>query len=128
MINASQDGLYFRLKTKALGNQLSIAVGSSCSDKKYSIPALAEEIIRAFNLEFSVEHRDLFFERWNDLIDEAEKVVKRPELIRFMRERVQDAEPNLLHRKVAAIPISNFIDTTFDRSLYKALIAAGRKP
>jgi hypothetical protein len=123
-----QDGLYFRLKTKALGNQLAIAVGSSCSSEKYSIPALAEEIIRTFNLEFAVEHSDLFFDKWNDLIEEVRKVVTRPELIRFVRERVQDAEPTLLHRKVAAIPISNFIDTTFDRSLYKALVAAGRKP
>jgi hypothetical protein len=120
--------LYFRLKTKALGNQLAIAVGSSCSNVKYSIPAIAEEIIRTYGLEFKVEHPDLFFDKWNDLIKEAEKVVARPELIKFVRERVQDAEPTILHRKVAHIPISNFIDTTFDRSLYKALVAAGRNP
>jgi hypothetical protein len=123
-----QDGLYFRLKTKALGNQLAIAVGSSRSDEKYSIPALAEEINRTFNLNFTVEYPDLFFDKWNELIKEAEKVVKRPDLIKFVRERVQDAAPTTFHRKVAAIPISNFIDTTFDRSLYKALVAAGRKP
>lgn len=123
-----QDGLYIRLKTKALGNQLAIAVGSSCSDEKYSIPALAEEIIRTFDVKFSVEVRDEFFEKWNELINEAEKVIKRPELVKFVRERVKDAEPTLFHRKVAAIPVSNFIDATFDRSLYKALIAVGRKP
>lgn len=123
-----QDGLYFRLKTKALGNQVAIAVGSSCSSDKYSIPTLAEEIISAFNIDFAVEHRHLFFHKWNELIKEAEKVVKRPELIKFVSERVHDAEPDIIHQKVAAIPISNFIDTTFDRSLYKALISAGRRP
>jgi hypothetical protein len=123
-----QDGLYFRLKTKALGNQLAIAVGCSCSSEKYSIPTLAEEIISTFNLAFAVEHRHLFFDKWNEVIKEAETVVKRPELIKFVRERVQDAKPNNIHMKVATIPISNFIDTTFDRSLYKALVSAGRKP
>jgi hypothetical protein len=54
-----QDGLYIRLKTKALSNQLAIAVGSSCSDEKYSIPTLAEGIIGAFNLKFAVKDRDL---------------------------------------------------------------------
>src|SRR5437868_11875208 len=101
-----QDDLYFRLKTKALGNQLSIAVGSSCSKDKYSIPTLAEEIINIFNIDFPVEHRDFFFDKWNDLIKEAEKLVKRPDLIKFVRERVQDAEPEVIHKKIAAIPIS----------------------
>lgn len=123
-----QDGLYFRLKTKALGNQVAVAVGSSCSSDKYSIPTLAEEIKNTFNISLDVEHPPLFFDKWNDLIKEAEKVVKRPELIRFVRERVQDAQPEVIHKKIAAIPISNFIDTTFDRSLYKALVAAGKKP
>ncbi|HSK73342.1 MAG TPA: toll/interleukin-1 receptor domain-containing protein [Pyrinomonadaceae bacterium] len=121
------DDLSYRLKTKALGNQLVIAVGSSCSNDKYSIPSLAEEIIRTFNINFTVEHRHFFFDKWNDLVAEAEKVVKKSDLIKFVREKVQDAKPEIIHRKIAAVPISNFIDTTFDRSLYKALIEAGRK-
>ncbi len=39
-----------------------------------------------------------------------------------------EAKPNIIHQNVASIPISNFIDLTFDRSLEKALLEAGKQP
>jgi hypothetical protein len=123
-----RDHLYFRLKTKALSNQLAIAVGSSCSNERYSIPSIGQEIIRAFNLNMSFEERHLFFDRWNDIVLEAEKKASRASLIQFVHNIVGEAQPEIIHRKIAEIPLSNFIDTTFDRSLYKALLSAGRKP
>jgi hypothetical protein len=123
-----QDGIVARLYTKALSNQVSVAVGTSCSKSDYSIPALAQAIIDSFSVDFQVENQLEFFQRWNELVALAEKRVSRPDLVAFIRGKVQNAEPTVLHKKIAALPISNFIDTTFDRTLHKALIEAGRKP
>lgn len=123
-----RDGVVERLYTKALSNQVAIAVGSSCSNDAYSIPSLAGAIITSFNVDFQVEHPLEFFQKWNELIKAAEKSVGRPELVKFVREKLHDSNLNVLHKKIASVPISNFIDTTFDRSIHKALIAAGRKP
>src|SRR3712207_2803801 len=123
-----QDGMLERLYLRALGNQIAITVGSSSSDPQYSLPALAGAIIDAFKVDFRAEYPLEYFLVWNDFIKEARKSAGKDELIAFVRDKVHDAEPSVTHQKLAAIPISNYIDTTFDRSLYKALVAAGRKP
>lgn len=117
-----------RLYLKALGNQVAIAVGSSSSNRNYSMPALAEAIINTFNVDLPVEHSLEYFQVWNDLIKKTRQKVSKEDLINFVRDRMRAAEPEIIHKKIAAIPISNFIDTTLDRSLYKALVAVGRKP
>jgi hypothetical protein len=122
------DGILQRLYLKSLSNQLSIAVGSSSSKRDYSMPAIAEDLIKTFKIDFPVEHNLEYFQGWNDLIKETRKKVSKEDLLLFVRDRMSAAEPEIIHKKIAAIPISNFIDTTFDRSIQKALIAAGRKP
>ncbi len=117
-----------RLYVKSLGNQVAIAVGSSSSKRDYSMPALAEAIVGTFKIDFQVEHPLEYFQAWNDLIKETRKKVSKEDLLKFVRDKIRAAEPEIIHKKIAAIPISNFIDTTFDRSLYRALLAAGRKP
>jgi hypothetical protein len=126
--DVKRDHLYHRLKSKALNDQLAIAVGSSCSNSRYSIPVLGRELIREFKLDFSTEEDSLFFAKWNEIVAEAEKRTDRASLITFAQTIVGSAQPETIHKKLAHIPISNFIDTTFDRSLYKALIAVGRRP
>ena len=126
--DVKRDHLYFRLKTKALNNQLAIAIGSSCSDNRYSIPSLGREMIREFKLDFEIKEDFLFFVKWNELVAEAEKRTTRASLLNFVNSIVSAAEPEVIHKKIAQIPISSFIDTTFDRSLYKAMLALGRKP
>jgi hypothetical protein len=123
-----KDGVQIRLYRKALGNQIAIAVGSSCSNEEFSIPSLAEGIIERYKIDFSCDYPLQYFQRWNDLVVKAEKATGRANLVSFVKDKVRDAEPTPLHHKIASIPISNFIDTTFDRSLHKALVAAGRKP
>jgi hypothetical protein len=123
-----EDGILHRLYIKSLSNQVAITVGSSCSSPEYSIPAIAEAIINTFNISFPVDHPLQFFERWNELVSKTQEVIGREKLIEFVHNKVRDAEPSPIHHNLAAIPISNFIDTTFDRSLYKALVAAGKKP
>jgi hypothetical protein len=123
-----QDGMRQRLYVKSLGNQVAIAVGSSSSKRDYSMPALAEAIVGTFKIDFPVEHPLGFFQAWNDLIKEARKKVSKEDLLKFVRDKIRNPEPEVIHKKIAAIPISNFIDTTFDRSFHRALLAAGRKP
>jgi len=117
------DSIELRLKRKALGNQLAIAVGSSYSDSKFSLPQIAKSIIKKHNLDVLYDEDFGYWEKWNDFVNQAEKSVKRNELTTFVRELIANAEPNFSHRMIASIPISNFIDTTFDRSLYKALLS-----
>jgi len=122
------DPIIQRLKGKSRGNQIAIAVGSSLSEEIFSIPRLAESIISHCNLDFKVQKLPQHFEKWNELIEQAEEKKSRDYLVNFVKEKVSIAKPRLIHYKVASLPISNFIDATFDRSLYKALVELGKKP
>ncbi len=125
---AMEDGLLQRLYIKSLGNEIAIAVGSSSSEEVISIPSLAERIRAQFHVDYEVNHRLQFFQKWNEFIIETEKIVTRQELTEFVHEIAARSNPSKIHNQIASIPISNFIDTTFDRSLYKALTQAGRTP
>jgi len=123
-----RDGLLERLYLKSLSNHLAIAVSSSSSPPECSIPNIAEALVKNFEIDFPVESRQQYFQCWNELVKKAEKIADRPTLISFVRQRVADVRPQPIHTSLSQIPVSNFIDTTFDRSLYQALIAAGRTP
>ena len=117
-----------RLYRKALANELAIAVGSSLSDPKYAIPTFAEAATREFCIDFQVEHPLDYFRLWNEFVDAAEKTSTRKKFAQFAVEYFRDAHPTEAHEAIARIPVSNFIDTTFDRSLVTALIKEGRQP
>lgn len=122
------DGILARIYRKALGNQLAIAVGSSCSNPDYGIPNLALKIEREFGVTVSVNSSSEFFQQWNDLVRTAEKRSSHESLVKLVAQTIRNAKPTPLHRAISSIPISNFIDTTFDRSLLKALQNAGKNP
>lgn len=122
------DSVSLRLRRKSLSNELAIAVGSSLSSEEYSIPALAAGIASAFSIDFRVDDPLEYFVRWNDFVKRAEETTTHQELVAFVKEKVNNAKPTFTHRMIARIPVSNFIDTTFDRVLYKALLEAKREP
>lgn len=122
------DAVELRLYRKALSNELAIAIGSSLSDPRFALPSLAEEIKKRFDVSFDVQHPLDYYHRWNEFVDAAEKQAKRAAISAFTSEYLRDAQPRPIHHALARVPISNFIDTTFDRSFVKALTAAGRKP
>lgn len=64
-----KDAAALRLCKKALANQVAIVVGSSSSDPRYSIPALAEEIKAEFKADVGVEHPSEWFMKWNELLE-----------------------------------------------------------
>jgi hypothetical protein len=117
-----------RLYRRALANQLAIAVGSSLSEGRYAIPAFAEAVAREFSIEFSVEYPLDHFRLWNEFVDAAENAVTRRKLGEFAVAYFEDPHPTEIQRAIARIPVSNFIDTTFDRSFVNALLGEGRKP
>ncbi len=123
-----EDGIWQRLRRKALSNQLAVAVGSSASPRECSIPALAEGIRRRFAVRFRVRRPEDFWQRWNDFVRQAETTVQRDGLVRFVRDQVLGARPTRLHEKLAALGVSNFIDATFDRALYSAMVSFGKAP
>jgi hypothetical protein len=122
------DAIIQRLRRKSLSNQVAIAVGSSLSEERFSIPGLAEDIISHLNLDFKVNTSLQYFQKWNDLVELAEKEVSREYLVQFVKEKVSTAKPSLIHKKLSCLPISNFIDATFDRTLYKAITSIGKSP
>lgn len=121
-------GILSRIYRKSLSNQLAIAVGSGCSQNRYSVPSLAQQIERRFCLPATVKHPTRYFEVWNDVVQNAERRSSREEVVALVAEAIRDATPSPFHMSIAAVPISNFIDTTFDRSLLKALLVAGKSP
>ena len=122
------DNILNRLKRKSLSNQIAVAVGSYLSDLKCSIPSLAKEIIQAFKISIKVNLDVEYFRVWNDIIEKAEKKAGREQVKAFVFERVRDFSPKPIHNKIASLPISNFIDATFDRSLHRALVGQGKTP
>lgn len=117
-----------RLYTKALGNELAITVSTATSDRRYSVPATAQAIADRFGIQLELTEDWQFFRKWSEILDAAEAVATRQEIGAFIVEYLSSAEPTLMQHAIAQIPISNFIDTTLDRSFTKALLAAGRRP
>jgi len=116
-----------RIRSKARSNQLCIAIGSRFSGE-LSLPRIALEIQTEFSVEFSVAHEFQWFIKWNEFIDAAEKKATRAELIQYVREKSTNASVEEIHRKLATIPISNFIDISLDRRLIAALREGGKSP
>lgn len=121
------DAFLARIKDKARANQLAIAVGSAFSGET-AIPAIAEILHKKFDGSFRVSTTFEFYNRWNEFVDHLEQKVDRETLWHDTASRVRDVKPFQIHRKLACIPISNFIDATLDRRLTTALSETGKKP
>lgn len=121
------DSLIARIKEKARSNQLAVAIGGRFSADA-ALPALAESLQKRFDISFPTSNAFEYYSRWNEFIDRLEDKVDREVVWRDIAERVASVEPDRIHRKVASIPISNFIDATLDRRFTKALIEGGKKP
>lgn len=125
---AERDAALVRLLRKSRSNQAAIAVGALLSPPACSIPALGRALVDRFGLSFSVDHELAFYQRWNELLALAETTTGRAAVYAFLGSAFEWPEPSSLHRALARIPISNFIDLTFDRSLHRALLESGREP
>src|SRR5687767_5274027 len=121
------DPFLTRIKARARANQLCIALGSRFSGDA-SLPKIAQEIKTHFAISIDVEHEFAWFKKWNELIDLAEKAAGRQGVVEFVKYRVDQIPVSQTHRKVAAIPVSNFIDVSLDRRLITALKEGGRDP
>jgi TIR domain len=122
------DGLFSRLKIKARANQLAVALGGELSGEA-AIPRLSEQIRDHFGIQVEIKSPPYeHYVRWNKLIEVVEQTVSRETLMAFIEERANSVPIQPIHRKIACLPISNFIDFTFDRSLTKALIESGKQP
>jgi len=121
------NGFLTRIKSKARANQLSIALGGDWSGKA-AIPELAQKLENRFEVHVGAQHRYEYYLRWNRLVDLVESKASRETLWEFIVEEAGSIPIQQIHRKLACIPISNFIDLTFDRNLVQALQEVGRKP
>lgn len=120
------DALTHRLYTKALGNELAIAVGSSFSDVRASIPLLARAVAARFKLAQEISSDEDAYYTWNDLLEAAAMRESRAAVTAFVADAITGVQPSAFHLSLARVPISNFVDTSFDRSFGKALQLAGR--
>jgi hypothetical protein len=122
-----RDSFIQRIKMKARSNQLCIAVGSSFS-VGMDLPTIAREICTEFNINFPVSHKHKWFSKWNKFIEIAERAAPRKDILDFVRKKNKTKRPHPIHRKLASIPISNFIDISLDRQLFAALKKQGKQP
>ena len=121
-----RDSFINRIKMKARANQLCIAVGGFFS-VGMDLPIIANEICSIFNVKFSVSNKYEWFSMWNEFIETAERTVSRKKILDFVRMKKEPTRPQPIHRKLASIPISNFIDVTLDRQLLTALKEQGKE-
>ena len=124
MIN---DPFLSRIKSKARSNQLCIAIGSRVADE-FSLPNIAIEIRSEFGIDFEVKHEFEWFIKWNEFVTEVEKKANRVKIKDFLRKKVSTSKIKEIHRKLATIPISNFIDVSIDRRFILALKEGGKSP
>ena len=122
-----KDPFISRIRMKARANQLCVAIGSFFS-VGISLPTVATEICSKFDLAFPVANGFEWFTHWNKFIELAEKSISRKELLAYVRKKKESTSPHRIHRKLASIPVSNFIDVTLDRQLITALQEHGKKP
>jgi TIR domain-containing protein len=122
------NSIELRIYRKALSNELAIAVGESLSNFRFGIPQLGAAIRDKFGVDFTVNHPDEFYRLWNEFVDAAEAAASRVKVAEFVAGFVEHGQPQLIHHAIAQIPVSNFIDTTFDRVFLRALLSAGRRP
>jgi len=121
------DAFIKRIRAKARANQLCIAIGSPFSGEM-DLSTIADEICSHFSVSFSVKHRYEWFSKWNEFIDTAEKKADRKEIVGYVRMKVASMTPQPIHRKLASIPVSNFIDVSLDRQFLVALQELGKNP
>ena len=122
-----EDSFINRIKMKARANQLCIAVGSRFS-VGMDLPTMANEICSHFGVNFPVQNQYEWFSKWNQFIDKVEKENERKEVLSFVREKKELTKPNPIHRKLATIPVSNFIDVSLDRQLIDAMKELEKTP
>jgi len=79
-----------------------------------------------FDVPHEAEPHEEAYYSWNDLLDAAEKRESRAAVTKVVADIVDAVQPSSVHHALAQVPISNYIDATFDRSLGKALNVAGR--
>lgn len=122
------DAVLYRFFRRSRSDKTAIAVGSGLSPEEYRLPQLAGQIIDHFKPELTISSYEEAFDRWNTLVSEVESSHSRDELVAFLQKSGIGPEPARIHYLVAHVPVSNFIDSTFDRSLYRALKEVGREP
>jgi hypothetical protein len=64
------DGVTHRIYTKALGNEIALAVGTSLSAVQYSIPSLAH-ILAERGIELAAHTPPEYYSMWNKLVRTA---------------------------------------------------------
>ncbi len=117
-----------RLRRKAISDQLVVVAGDSLSNRQVSLSHVAKKIIDEHELPITPGSEFGVFKTWNRIIDTAEKRVNKEEIIQFVRNLVELIEVTDQMRKVARLPVADFIDLTISRSLQKALCELGKTP
>ena len=129
-----------RIKDRARSNQLAIAVGDAFAGT-CSLTHLYRAINTKLDLEGSVETEQNVFSSWNGLVHEwesrgADDAVEskgarikenRELLLEVIETAAQESPIGEVHQLLAAIPISNYIDTTWSQKTVAALRETGRR-
>lgn len=125
---STNDGMLDRCYERVLRNELAVVVGSWASDPSTTLPEIGHRINADFSLALDDWASEDFFENWNEFVSAAEEKLGFVEFRRMMWELLNNSRPTERQQLLAALPVSNFIDLTLDRSLAKAMRAIGKQP
>lgn len=83
---------------------------------------------REFQIGWVQEDPSSYYARWDEFLTEAERKGGWQAVRQRLQNYLHDSKPNDQLRRIAALPISNFIECTPDRLLIKALVEIGKQP
>jgi len=122
------DAIANRLRSKGRSKQLVVVIGDSLNTGEASLSSIAKTIVKKYKLSITPGSKLGIYKEWNNLVDIAEKSIDKQYLIEFVRELIDSSEVPEQLKRVACLPVSDFIDLTISRSLERALRFVGKTP
>jgi|GEM_PF-1200212 len=122
-----KEGMLGRCWDQAINDDLVVAVGENLQPS-CSLDAVVQFLNRELGVGWPVREKADYYRLWDDFIVEAERKAGRVRLHEAVSEILSKAKVTDLHRAIARLPLTNFIDASLDRSLTKALREQGKTP
>ncbi len=93
-----------------------------------SLNFIGKMIAKKYSIKLTLKNEYEIFSNWNGLIDKAENNKNRENIKDYLKDVFSKIRPVSLIKQIASLPISNYIDLTVSRLLYRATIELGKEP
>lgn len=110
-----------------MNDDLAVAVGDSIQPE-LGLDTVGHILNREFRVGWRAKDGGVFYEQWDSFVTAAEEKGGREAVSARVLSLIESVSPTDLHRRIAQLPITNFIDCSIGRTLTKALLAVGKQP